>query len=516
MKHIQRISLSLALVLAWGMSTYSQAPPPATPAPASASAAANTDCFAGTVKNIKTVFSQNERSRALAIIEAGMVRRWPVYVCYLTANDTFKLKLLGKAEQNRQDKQPGAISSSAGTTSLVSKGSSPWLLGFALEHGGLTQTTDGNTITFRGNAVNSIRALMASTYLGSYQLGENDPLVKYLAKLSFGISFDTSGNQSSTATGFIPKKSNFSGASAKYEIYNHRDPRDRRWRQSWNQVVASLALNVSTPLEALDATITSADHYDDNWETPTFRELEALSNDPTDAQIQAVLQHAADLFRQLYWNMPAVQAAVDRFTASTLTYLKEEDDLLGMIRKTPLVTVEYNFTRQLTTNDQSVVATQTNQKLPDLSNINLVLERGFAGANAPELTFNASGTWFNSPNSADPQRGRIRDVRASLQLDVPLKEIQNIGRPTLSFSGQFLALVNEPLGQKITLNGVTIDRRGNMGVFQTKLSIPVKDSGIKIPISFTYASRTELIKEKDVRGNIGITFDLDTLFSKAK
>ena len=61
---------------------------------------------------------------------------------------------------------------------------------------------------------------------------------------------------------------------------------------------------------------------------------------------------------------------------------------------------------------------------------------------------------------------------------------------------------------------MTIDRRGNLGVFQAKISIPVKDSGVKIPISFTYATRTELIKGKDVRGNIGITFDLDSLLAK--
>jgi len=45
---------------------------------------------------------------------------------------------------------------------------------------------------------------------------------------------------------------------------------------------------------------------------------------------------------------------------------------------------------------------------------------------------------------------------------------------------------------------------------------PVKKSRVKIPISFTYASHTELIEEKDVRGNIGITLDFDTLFSKAQ
>jgi hypothetical protein len=103
-----------------------------------------------------------------------------------------------------------------------------------------------------------------------------------------------------------------------------------------------------------------------------------------------------------------------------------------------------------------------------------------------------------------------------LQFDLPLKEIQNVGRPAISFSGQFLALLEEPLGQKVTLNGVTISRTGNIGVFQAKLSIPIKDSGVKIPVAFTYASRTELVKEKDVRGNIGITFDLDSLFAKAK
>jgi len=42
----------------------------------------------------------------------------------------------------------------------------------------------------------------------------------------------------------------------------------------------------------------------------------------------------------------------------------------------------------------------------------------------------------------------------------------------------------------------------------------VGDSGIQVPISFTASNRTELIKEREIRGNIGITFDLDRLFVK--
>ncbi|HNH83997.1 MAG TPA: hypothetical protein PL157_16620, partial [Acidobacteriota bacterium] len=60
------------------------------------------------------------------------------------------------------------------------------------------------------------------------------------------------------------------------------------------------------------------------------------------------------------------------------------------------------------------------------------------------------------------------------------------------------------------------DRSRDTAIGQVKLTIPVKGSGVKIPISVTFANRTELIKEKEVRGNIGITFDLDSIFAKFK
>jgi hypothetical protein len=36
---------------------------------------------------------------------------------------------------------------------------------------------------------------------------------------------------------------------------------------------------------------------------------------------------------------------------------------------------------------------------------------------------------------------------------------------------------------------------------------------VKIPLSISYANRTELLKEKSIRGHIGMTFDLDVLSS---
>ncbi|MBZ5524296.1 MAG: hypothetical protein LAP21_18830 [Acidobacteriia bacterium] len=443
---------------------------------------------------------------------SSVLQRWFVYVCYLGPTDTIRPQLLGRAETKRMDKQPGAGNTAAGTTSLVNKGSAPSLIGFALEHGGLTQDVNGNTITFRGNLINSIRALQAGSYMGAFDMGNNDPLVTYLAKLSFGVSFDTSANQGSSTQGFAFDRNTFSGVSAKYELYNHRDPRDQKWRRRWNGLAANAGVELASQFGHLDAAIRRNSRYD-HWLSSNRDAILALPPGASDGDIQNALETAIKTFGDNFGSVPEVKQALDRFTAAIPDYIKAADTVFGDIKRTPIVTLDYNFVRQSLPTGQTVTTTQPGQSLPDLSNLSLVLERGFAGDSSPELTFNASGTWFSGSAAG---RGRVRDYRASLQLDVPLREIQQIGKPTLSFSGQYLHLLQEPLGQQVTLNGVTISRTGGIGIFQTKLSVPVKDSGIKIPISFTYSNRTELIKEKDVRGNVGITFDMDTLFAKSK
>jgi len=488
-----KIVLSVGIILAFGGRGSAQG----------TGSSPTNDCqtvLQGLIPDIRDgLTSSADRSSAMRAIES-----WPAFLCG-TVSDSIRSQLLSEAEEKRLDKQAGATSNSSGTTSLVSKGSSPSLFGFALEHGGLTQTTDGNTITFRGNAANSVRALLNNSYLGSYQLGQDDPLVVGLAKLSFGVSFDTSSNQSSTSQGFAPSSKSLSGFSSKYELYDRRDPRDRHYLDRWQKLSNTAGRAFANSIRDFDTVIRGTPQFS-QWESSVQKQIYALPPNPSDPDIMKVIQSAADLFTQLFSNLPEVKNAT--VAASMSSYLTEKNAILADIRKTPILAIEYNFTRQLTSVSQNVGATQAGQ-IPDLYNVNLVLEKGFHGVNAPELTANLSATWFNST-------GQARDYRASLQFDVPLKEIANIGQPVLSISGQFLSLLQEPLGQKVMLNGVTIDRRGNIGVFQTKLSIPVKGSGVKIPISFTYATRTELVKEKDVRGNIGITFDLDTLFSKAK
>jgi hypothetical protein len=62
--------------------------------------------------------------------------------------------------------------------------------------------------------------------------------------------------------------------------------------------------------------------------------------------------------------------------------------------------------------------------------------------------------------------------------------------------------------------GFLVTPKGYVGIFQAKLTISVKNFGIQLPISFSVSNRTELIKEKDVQAQFGITFNLDTFLSK--
>ena len=191
----------------------------------------------------------------------------------------------------------------------------------------------------------------------------------------------------------------------------------------------------------------------------------------------------------------------------------EKGDVVASIEKSPAISVEYtNTLRSATALPQSTTtATTVASPLPNLSNINLIAE--FPLIKRSQLALNASTSVFTSL-PAGSTSGAIRDYRVSGQTDIPLPELPQLGKSTLSLSGLFLSLLEEPLGQPLLVNGVAESRKGNIRLFQATLSVPIKGAGVKIPLSITASNRTELIKESDVRGTIGITLDLDSLFSK--
>jgi len=148
---------------------------------------------------------------------------------------------------------------------------------------------------------------------------------------------------------------------------------------------------------------------------------------------------------------------------------------------------------------------------PNLHTAGLIYAQGLSSRNL-DIVANASASWFDDTRPGMP--GSFRDFRTGIQATFRLREIPNYGAPSLSFAGLYAYLHQQPLGLGIVaFNNTQIREKGHLGLFQTKLEFPTGKNAVRIPISFTYSNRTELIKESDVRGQIGISFNLDQLFS---
>lgn len=435
------------------------------------------------------------------------------WVKYLVGTEAVK-SFLSEAEQQRIDKQIGSGANSSGSTSLISKGSVPRLLGFAVENGALTRETNGTTITFRVNPAGFIKALAERDFLTSgptnvfTNVPESDTWFKILSKASFFASFDTS--KGPNAGTFTAERSQLTGYGGHYDLINDRDPRDKKNQKLWDELRAEAGTALAGALTALAPVINQMDGYQ-AWVDKTRDDLIAASAD----DVATKLLENAEQLRRLVDKDPKVNAVLKtQVLPAANAYGSERVGLLKRISKSPTLAFDYTNTRQIVTlGDGSsgpiTLPPGVINGLPNLGNFLLTASGRFIGES--EVTANFSATRFNGRRPG-PDIGRWRDIQAGFQIDVPLTKIE-IGKPTLTFSYLFLNLLEEPLGAKILVNGVEQTRTGVINFGQAKVDLPLGKTGMHIPISLTFSNRTELIKEKEVRGNIGITLDLDKIFA---
>jgi hypothetical protein len=478
---------------------------------------------AATLSGAEKQKAEKEATQAALDAQGFLTTNMIPYVQFLTGGAVYR-SLLSELEEKRLDKQVEVSAGTPGGTSPVSKGSVPSLLGFAVEHGGLVESSNDTIVTFRGNAANLVKAVSQQDYLKSWIDPTSILAMQALQRLSFSISFNTS--QGNSPGVFVGSKQQLAGASVHIDIYNHRDPRHPAYYRVWNNLVATSGGALANSLSALFAAI--RDYVDpatgttpyDAWRNAANSAIASANAD----QVETIVLQQAEAFRQVFGNVPELQPKFREAANALSAYAETRRENLDKIAKSPILSVEYNFTRQFpeaqTLNAMASGATTTSlasgTRLPDLSNITLVGVMPLGkSAMAPELTGNVAATFFNSLSNGS-SGGRFRDYRLGAQLDLPLRDIPSVGIPKLALSYLFLSLREKPLGAKVTVNGIEVGKTGDIHLLQAKLSIAVRDSGIKIPISFTYSNRTELNTEREKRGAIGITYDFDSLFAKPK
>ncbi len=190
---------------------------------------------------------------------------------------------------------------------------------------------------------------------------------------------------------------------------------------------------------------------------------------------------------------PALLASVSALAAADLEYIKEKTKVYESVaKKGSVISIEYTNYREVTT--------------PDMSNFRFIAETGTAGG--WDVTFNSSLTFFNKVPSGSNLR-RIRDFDFSLQVEHELNDL-GFGKPILSFAGKYQRIAND-LPDATGL--ARPNTKGDAAIGQLKLTIPRNANRNQVlPISLSFANRTDLIKESKIRGNFGFTFDLDRLF----
>jgi hypothetical protein len=388
-------------------------------------------------------------------------------------------------EEARVDEQVGGSDQNAGSTSLVSKGSVPTILGFAVENGALKKDLNGTTVTFRGNPIGIIKALGDKGFVESYD--DNSNSLKAFRRLSFALSFDTQrGTEPGVFTGEFNQLSSY---SLRYELLNHRDTRHKLYRNDWAQLITNNGQAVLVGAARMS-------EYFDETAPDAVPELVKWFDSLLDAVVAAPTGEVGNVIKQEFAKLedlplpPALERLASKYAEDVSGFLEIRSNILKKALEGSIITIEYINTRKVME--------------PDLSTVNVI---GETGLGTTDLTANASLTFLNKKIAG---MDRLRDFQLSTQLDVPLSNPLKSGNFVLSISGKYQRMLENTM----LANGMAATTKGNIGIFQMKLTIPVKGSGVKIPLSITFANRDELNKEKFVRGNFGITFDLDSLFSK--
>jgi len=434
-------------------------------------------------------------------------------------------QVLGLWDQSRVDKQIGSTATGSASTDLVSLPSTPELFGLAMNLGALTQSVSGSVATFRGNADGIMRSVAGQP------LGCNGcTATNGLKNLSFAVSFDlsrqatqqavTSGSANSATTTvptavLLPKNSKqFSSFNARYDIYNPKDTRSAAFQKTWDKWFSDHQKDLEAAGEKLLAPIQALLDplfKEDSEKFTDLRgkyatDLEQADPEKIDFVLNEYLSKVVELVRN---DLPNFDQQLLTVRAGYATYAQTYEDLFKELRGKPQFSAEYTF------------STPVNQ--PDLHNLRFIFASNpFSGGGL--LSANAAVTLYGGQLPAGAKYGRLRDFQFAAQFDRPLGNLST--HPAVFTLAGYLQYQFDPSvinigpgnlvpGTTITLPQdaqVLLGKKGTMGIVQAKVTLKLKNSGVKIPMAVSWANRTDLLNATDVRGHIGITYDLDSLF----
>lgn len=458
----------------------------------------------------------------LAVAAFELEGSWPQIVFYAVA-DAITLNREGASvrslspyqyyvETARTDKQVGASSGSSGSTSALEKPGIPSLIGFAIENGAIDQEVSGTGLTLSSSPYSLMRLMTPDTQ-GNFRD------YRFWRRIGVSVTYSLD-DQQSTTTGDepIPLKSldtnEISEWSLRFSVLGDRSARSAKSAQLWKDQVQPL---IQQRLDALTKGIAVIINRSQALKLRQEALLVSLGDSITRLLENSTVAFAerkedivnlilSEVGRGIFEPVNEGLISIDQRTRDKVnneivpTLLATQGELSGMVEKkmggiieevnkAPLLTL--SFTKHM-----------ADVGISNHSDFKLLFE----GHQKPfNVIINAGLGIYHDPDEMLNQ-STVRDFSVGLSLEA---EFNNAFTRNLT-SGDF---------SKITFSFTARYRRmeevdDGIGVVQAKLDIPVTN-GVSLPLSVTYATRTELIEEEEVRGNFGITFDLDKLFALA-
>jgi hypothetical protein len=461
--------------------------------------------------------------------------------------------------------QNGSSSGTAGSTNLTSKGTAAQLLSLAAEYGALTESTSGSTVTLQGS-VGGIPASLEKE-LGLPPCGSpvksmdsvciSNGWINALNRVSYSVGFNTSqtaqsvtGAATSSASTSSAQQATFTAngqtlssvtakaviiqapaanasavttAIAKLTSASSSVVADQTLQAARKKLAADCENALSPhPVPGKPATPNNIPNKTLTWAKEAYETLKGANTSDAGAFSKAWYGLGSDLIDSLEHdtvdkNCGANYASDTISVASSLNaYLASLNSFIEGLRGTPVLSMEYDY--------------NTPASQPSNSTIRLI---GQYSKGSWTGTLNAAGSFYDStPSSAIPGANRVRDfqVAAEASYDFGAGKTPNLvfGNSAASVAYYYQdqtspAILNVTPGQPVS--GITFTglpstatqvyaARGIINIGQAKFTLNPGNSGFTIPVSVTWSNRTELVTSPAWKGQIGISYSLDSLFSK--
>jgi hypothetical protein len=447
------------------------------------------------------------RRQRFFLVYAALRKQWGLVV---TPADVASAREpeLAAVEQARTDVQPGATNSASGTSSLVSKGSGPSYFSASLENGGLLRSVNATTTTFQGNVVGILDALGSQSYQGSYE--DDNRFARFMRRISFGLTIkntdtvaagDADATDGGVSAAVREQIEEFNRRLEQYSVRvivgrNRRDPRDEDNRTALARLMANQGQDVLAAFEDALEDLQISTEYDD-WITQSVRELKVVPLPFLAGALVNRLNLLCELAEKLDSNF---QAEALRAYQAYAAFTSARSTVLENIEKRTLFAVEYVGVRQT----------------PQTSTVRFIAE---AQKGRWDLTMNASITGYDQQPAGVSDW--YRDLQVAAEAARPFgnrfsrgQPGNGLGNPVLSFGFLYERLSN---AATVTFGGRSLTApAGNLYIGQLRLTLPMSNSGVKLPLSVSWSNRTELLDEAQVRANIGFTFNFDAVASLLK